>query len=289
MLYHDPAAKTHDRIGFTLSIAIALHVAVVLGLGFALQIPKAPESSRMEITLSHHASEQEVLDADYIAQTHQQASGTESEKQELTTTELAPIDSPDPAPVQTEMEMPRQQMQLQDFQVVTTEAASRRDIRVDQPDATQQDYTGDRERIQRLLEMASLQAKLDEQRQIYARLPRVRRATSVATRAADDAEYLYHWQRRIESLGNQHYPEQARHQGLTGDVRVLVAVNADGSLREARILQSSGVAILDEAALRIVRLSSPFQPFPDKLRRDTDVLEIVRTWQFRQDRFSRID
>ena len=34
MLYHDPAAKTHDRIGFTLSMAIAFHVAVLLGVGF---------------------------------------------------------------------------------------------------------------------------------------------------------------------------------------------------------------------------------------------------------------
>ena len=62
----------------------------------------------------------------------------------------------------------------------------------------------------------------------------------------------------------------------------MVAVLPDGSLMEVEILKSSGHQVLDEAALRIVRLSAPFAPFPDELRETTDVLEIIRTWQFRE-------
>lgn len=292
MLYHDPAAKTHDRFGFTLTIAIALHVAVILGVGFALSIPKAPTATRMDITLSHYSTNKTILDADFVAQTNQEASGSESQKAELTTSELAPINSSIPQPVNVAIETPRQQQANQAVQqLVTTNSRSQFSMTQIQPDISTptDELSGEQQRLLRQMEMASLHAKLAEEQQLYARLPRIRHASSVATKAADDAEYLYNWQQRIETIGNQHYPAKARERQLTGDVRVLVAVNADGSLRETRILQSSGNAVLDEAALRIVRLSSPFAPFPSALRQSTDVLEIVRTWQFRQNRFSHLD
>ena len=292
MLYHDPAAKTHDRLGFTLTIAIALHVAVILGVGFAMTIPKAPNATRMDITLSHHASDKAVLDADFLAQTNQEASGTESDKAELTTTDLAPINSPEPQPILMAVETPKTlNAQSAAIQVVTTENKSTHSVTQELTELVEEDnqLDGENERLLRQLEMASLHAKLAEQEQLYARLPRIRRSSSVATKASVDAEYLYNWQRRIESIGNQHYPAKARDQQLVGDVQVMVSVNADGNLHEARILQSSGVAVLDEAALRIVRLSAPFAPFAPELRKSTDRLEIVRTWQFRQNRFSRLD
>ena len=56
----------------------------------------------------------------------------------------------------------------------------------------------------------------------------------------------------------------------------------DGSLKQVKLLQSSGHQVLDDAAIRIVKLAAPFAPFPDQLRQSTDVLEIIRTWQFRK-------
>jgi protein TonB len=38
--------------------------------------------------------------------------------------------------------------------------------------------------------------------------------------------------------------------------------------------------VLDQAAIRIVRLASPFARFPDNIRVDTDILHITRTWTF---------
>ena len=93
MLHHDPAAKTHDRIGFTITLAVALHAAVILGVGFVLNLPTSPTTTRMDITLSNHNSDKPILDADFVAQTNQEASGSQSKKKELTTTELAPINS----------------------------------------------------------------------------------------------------------------------------------------------------------------------------------------------------
>ena len=292
MLYHDPAAKTHDRIGFTLTMAIALHVAIVLGVGFAMTVPKAPSTTRMDITLSSHTTDKTIVDADFVAQTNQEASGSESSKAELSTDRLAPINSSLPQPVNVADQTPRSQSQPVDtMQVLTTSKDSEFIIPHQDPEEsdTQDNLDGEAEYLLRQLEMASLQAKLAKEQQIYARLPRIRRASSVATKAAEDAEYLYHWQQRIETIGNQHYPQQARANQLSGDVQVLVAVNADGSLHEAQILRSSGITVLDQAALRIVRLSAPFPAFPMSLKKSTDRLEIVRTWQFRQDSFTRLD
>jgi protein TonB len=53
-------------------------------------------------------------------------------------------------------------------------------------------------------------------------------------------------------------------------------------LKDVELLQSSGHRVLDDAAIRIVRLAAPFAPFPDELRQTTDVLEIIRTWQFKK-------
>ena len=59
-----------------------------------------------------------------------------------------------------------------------------------------------------------------------------------------------------------------------------------GTLYEVQVLESSGQQVLDQAALRIVRLAAPFAPFTGDLA-DIDRLEIIRTWRFeRGDRLS---
>ena len=87
-------------------------------------------------------------------------------------------------------------------------------------------------------------------------------------------------------MGNQYYPAASLRYGIYGQLRMLVTVLADGQLESVRLLESSGYAVLDEAALRIVRLAAPFPPFPKELRETTDKLEIVRRWQFEQNPLS---
>ena len=110
---------------------------------------------------------------------------------------------------------------------------------------------------------------------------RVRRVTGVSPASPELSYYFEAWRRKVERVGNLNYPDAARARSLYGSLRLLVAIVPDGSLRDVRVLESSGHRVLDDAALRIVRLAAPFAPFPPEMRRDTDVLEIVRTWQFR--------
>ncbi len=46
------------------------------------------------------------------------------------------------------------------------------------------------------------------------------------------------------------------------DLRLLVVIRQDGSLEDIRVLSSSGYAVLDEAAIKIVRMAAPYAPFP---------------------------
>lgn len=105
--------------------------------------------------------------------------------------------------------------------------------------------------------------------------------TPVAARAALHADYLLQWQDAIERFGNGHYRGLALRYG-DGDVRLKVSVHSDGSLRQVDLLQSSGSAALDRAAVDTVEKLAPFAPFPEVLARETQELDIIRTWQFRR-------
>ncbi|MBA1330730.1 energy transducer TonB, partial [Candidatus Endoriftia persephone str. Guaymas] len=86
--------------------------------------------------------------------------------------------------------------------------------------------------------------------------------------------------RKVERIGNLNYPDAAKRQQLYGNLVLHVAVRADGTIEKVRVLHSSGHKILDDAAIRIVRLAAPYSPFPSNIREEIDVLDITRTWQF---------
>jgi protein TonB len=100
------------------------------------------------------------------------------------------------------------------------------------------------------------------------------------TRAYQLAPYLDSWRRKVERLGTVNYPNVARHdQGARAPV-IEVALLASGKLQEARVLRSSGDAALDQAALDILRLASPFPALPAALTREYRVLRFAYQWEF---------
>jgi protein TonB len=279
-----------DRLGFAVMVACAMHVIIVLGVSFQREDKElAPPS--LEITLAQHHTLEEVEDADFLAQHNQQASGSLAEKALLTTPTEADFAAPEineVNPLPTAELTPPEPISTQ--QIITTidnnalqeqpdeELLEQPEEVIDLPEGPDQLIHSE--------EIASLQAKLDYQRQAYAKRPRIHRLTSLATRESSDALYLHNWKTRIETIGNQNYPGEARLNRLYGDLRLLVVLRVDGSVQDIEILKSSGHKVLDDAAVRIVRLAEPFEPFPVSIREYADTLEIIRTWQFRRNRFS---
>jgi periplasmic protein TonB len=100
------------------------------------------------------------------------------------------------------------------------------------------------------------------------------------TRAADVAGYLDHWRRKIERIGTLNFPSVARRQKNSGTPVIAVVIDSHGRLSEAYIRKSSGHRELDDAALRILKLAAPFDPFPAELGATHDEIRIAYEWQF---------
>jgi len=133
-------------------------------------------------------------------------------------------------------------------------------------------------------QLSRMQAEIAKEISDYQKRPRVHHYMPSAS-AYRFARYFEDWRARIEKIGNEHYPDAARGK-IYGTLRMTVVIDRDGSLIASIIEQSSGSAVLDSAAQRIVKLSAPFPPFPPDMARDTDRLEITRSWIFTNDQFA---
>jgi protein TonB len=103
---------------------------------------------------------------------------------------------------------------------------------------------------------------------------------SANTRESRIASYLNVWKRRVEQVGTLNYPRAVSRPGQGGYPVLEVAIRADGTLKEVVLRTSSGERGLDQAALDILRMSAPFEPFPESLRGDYDVLRFAYEWRF---------
>jgi protein TonB len=142
--------------------------------------------------------------------------------------------------------------------------------------------SGTAEEVERRL--ARMQAEIAKQISDYQKRPR-KHFFAPSTSEYRFARYVEDWRVRVERIGNQHYPDEARGK-IYGALRMTVAVRKDGSVAEAVIEESSGSPVLDRAARRIVNLAAPYPPFPPDIARDTDILEITRTWIFTNDQLA---
>jgi periplasmic protein TonB len=100
------------------------------------------------------------------------------------------------------------------------------------------------------------------------------------SREATLAPYLDGWRHRVERIGTLNYPVAARHAGAAANPVLEVAIGTDGRLQSVRIRRSSGDAELDHAALQILKLASPFNPFPAELAAKYRTLRFAYEWQF---------
>ena len=276
-------ADERERFNFTMFLSVAVHGILIFGISFGA-VQSTSEMPTLEITLAAHHSEIAPNRADFLAQANQLGSGS--------LTEDAPAVAPtspfqadyESATLQAAQPMSPEQTAAQregSTELVTTSANARKQSNdaltvTDEGDA--QVSTPDSSR----LAIASLMAQLDSQVQEYARRPRRVVLTAAATQRSEDALYLDGWRRRIEAIGNLNYPDAARRQKLYGSLRLLVSILPNGSIQKTEILQSSGHAVLDQAALDIVMLASPYEPFPPELSEQADIVEIIRTWRFHE-------
>jgi protein TonB len=286
MYYLETGNEIDMRFRNAMLVAIAAHVVFVLAVSFNASLSLPSTSPQIEVTLATRPTDLLPTDANLLAQANQSGSGDEAQVTELSTRN--PLQSDTLSEQQARMPLQQEQSALQHEAITTTGIATRR-VTTEQTEASEQQVSLDGvsnevDRINR--EIASLQAELDDENRTDAAQPRVRRLTAASAKQSADAAYLLDWRKRLEAVGNQYYPQASIRYGLYGDLRMLVVIKNDGSLEDIQILSSSGYAVLDEAAIKIVRMAAPYAPFPPELRATTDKLEIVRTWHFQENQLS---
>lgn len=274
-----PQIGENQRLSASLALSLLLHGIVILGLGFALD-DAAPIMPTLDVILTQTQTALTPKQADFLAQANNQGGGEQDKT-------LRPRDAEAGVVAQAEAGVAPRELRAQapapqpppEARVVSSPDG---EITMPTPEATT--TPPDRllpqgeQKVERDLAMARLAAEIHLRSQRYAKRPK-RKFVSASTREYVYATYLRSWVDRVERVGNLNYPDEARRRHIGGLLVISVAIRRDGSIERAEVIQSSRIPILDAAALRIVRLSEPFEPLP-KTDENIDILHVTRTWQF---------
>ena len=274
-----PVIGESTRLGATMVLSVLLHAMVILGIGFAVE-DAAPVMPTLDVILTQTKSALTPAQADFLAQAANQGGGEHDKSTRPTAPQVGPLPQPidglAPRPLRAQTPAPSTPP---DARVISSTNA-RETMPSPQPrqEIEVTPLPPGQEKIDRDIEMARLAAEIQLRSQQYAKRPK-RKFVSASTREYAWAQYLRGWVDRVERVGNLNYPDEARRRRIGGLVVISVAVRRDGSVENTRIVQSSNIPMLDNAALRIVKLSEPFAPLP-RTQDDPDVLHVTRTWQF---------
>ena len=276
-----------ERFGLVASMqvavlaSIAFHLFVILGLGFRLpHLSNLDEPHNvMDVVLVNAKSDRAPEKADALAQANLDGGGNTDKK----------LRAQSPLPTLRQRE-PSQELHAAQGRVKALEAQARQlmtqmksNAAVVQaelaPQSTAKADPAARDLVEKSLEIARLEAQIRREYQAYQERPR---RTFVGARVKEYrfAQYVDNWRHRIERVGNLNYPAEAKAKHIYGSLQLTVAIRANGEVESIQINRSSGHKVLDQAAVRIVRLAAPFESFPDNIRVDTDILHITRTWTF---------
>jgi protein TonB len=279
-------AKRGDRlaqnrlVGAAVGLSILLH-SVLLAVRFVVAEDRRPQGTPpLEVVLVNSKSTTKPYKADVLAQANLDGGGnTDQNRRAKSPLPVLPKESES-----TDLSVATQRVQMLEQQARQLLAQNKgkssvnlEPRKVEAPDPAQLPTA--QELVQRTLEAIRLEAQIARDLEAYQKRPK-RRFIGARAEEYRFARYVEDWRMKVERVGNLNYPEAARAQKLYGSLLLTVAIKADGSIEKIQIDKSSGKKILDAAALRIVQLSAPYAAFPPSIRRDTDILEITRTWTF---------
>jgi protein TonB len=271
-----------DRLPAMLFLAALFHGILILGVSFnPAMLDDFANAISLEVTIV--ADPDQRIDrpdeAEYLAQASQEGGGntTEQVRPSAPPKTASPIDNPG------EVDGDRFDQSSDHEQAADERILSQKQQDLELPDNPRNDP----------LPENSVAMALERGSESTLPLPQEDRATleihdddprqlvvSADTREARVATYLDNWKRRIEAVGKEYFPQVPGLDEVDGSPTLEVAISATGELEEVVIRRSSGSAVLDEAALDILRRASPFDPFPAEIRDDYDTLRFAYKWLF---------
>lgn len=302
--------KSMDTFGIAVAVSALVHIVVIVALNFEPPDLKkfTDRMPPLDVVLVNAKTKTAPTKADALAQANLDRGGNTDEKrqmksalpapkQKVTEFSVTPAEAKQAAKsaaLQTEAERKEQkvaELEKQARELMTqlnaakkVESSPTKQAAAPPTDQGQQQTSvkkslNNTDLMESSLEMARLEAQIAKQQDDYQKRPK-RKFIGARTQEYRFAVYVESWRQKVEKVGNLNYPEAARDLKLYGSLRMTVSIKADGSIETVEINQSSGSKVLDDAAKRIVELAAPYAPFPEDVRKDTDILSITRTWTF---------
>lgn len=276
------APPVPDRLPGMLFLAALVHGILIIGVTFNPAFDdQFAEAISLEVTIV--ADPDQRIDrpdkAEYLAQASQQGGGNTTDQVRPSAPEESPspIDNPGQENGDSFLDSTSHEQAADELLATRQEQAlkirddPRQDPQPDNSTALALRSGADQTLPLPQEDQATLLIHDDDPRQLVI---------SADTRESNIAGYLDNWKRRIEAVGDEYFPELGNLDGLTGSPTLEVSIHANGDLAEVIIRKSSGSAILDQAALDILRRASPFDPFPNEVRDDYDSLRFAYKWLF---------
>lgn len=274
-------APVNDRLTTTLFLAALFHGIVILGITFGVARNDNSPTPTLEVLLltSNDTRAADNPDAQYLAQRSQVGSGTTDER-------VRPA-NPTSSPVLADLDGVPDGNSDRYKEAVSGQKST--EIVSSKSNRSEVEYrSGDNNPSQQSEVPLALSptaprpiATSATDTSLVLRGKRLDGATEIVpnTRESKLAPYLNSWRSKVERLGTLNFPQYARNE-QTGNPVLEVSLKADGTLGDALIRRSSGNKEIDQAALSILRLASPFDPFPSELRKQYQELRFAYEWQF---------
>ena len=278
--YHFSSQAPARSFSMPVAILVALSVHVILIFGISFSMGTNPAAVMQDVAKALTDNMQPNEDAYYIAEASQIGSGTVTEQVRQESAQTSPLSAEQISDTQDVINLERQvrQQQYQESYLRTT--LSWRQANDDSDNDTQQakdDSAVQEERLRK--QIATLETQLSKRQQVYATQSKVVTLDSNSTTRGAAADYIETFRDHVERVGNLHYPVQARAQGITGEVRLMVIISNDGNIKAIRLLESSNSTLLDEAAKQSVRQAAPFGQFTEDMS-DIVELRLIRTYRY---------
>ena len=277
-----PAVKQDRRLWIALGVSLLIHV-VLLALEFKFpDASKAFREKAMDIILVNAKSARKPTDAQALAQANLDGGGNTDENRRAKTP-LPPTHQKSEGDAVQQMQRRVQELETAQ-QKLMTQAKSLRNVAAAKTASEQPSpvlSVSGLDLAESARAMARLEGEISKTADEYSKRPR-KKFVGARTEEYGLAAYLDGWKQKIERIGTLNYPAEARGK-LYGAVVIFVELRAeDGSLYNAEISRSSGHKVLDQAALRILRMSAPFGAIPQQALGGATVLSFARTWYFTQ-------
>lgn len=266
-------------------VSILVHLFVLTGLGFAMPDGGArKEKPRLDVVLVNAKHSKAPREAQALAQANMDGGGTVDQK-EMPTTPLPPEvtdqagDAMVDASKRVESLEARQRALLAQAKALAAveEATGRRSNEQTAAEAPQKGESPE----EKTRAMAKQEAVVDRMLRQYAQRPR-KTVISPRTKESSFALYTVAWRKVVEDLGSLKFPKSDDGKALYGSVMLSIEIDRKGKLVDVSVERSSGNKKLDQAALRIVQMASPFKALPPETAKDTDILVLVETFRFQK-------